>query len=1107
MAARKIQPASITRNKRGSQALWNPRRRDEPKKAKERYLTLRVNGVPLEKTRESLDDDLKSTAIPDPALLKPMSTLSHISLVRLNKHSACATATFHTSFPSDELVRRLQAASNERGYPYKFDSGFYGITPLYEHEKDAYVDLIAVTGLGGHAFGSWKSPTSDEMWLRDYLPKDIPNHRVILYGYNTKLQESQSKQSIEDLGATFMENITSFRDATESSQRPIIFIGHSLGGLVIKEALLRADGSSGNISNLHKACFGMFFFGVPNLGLRYDQLLAIVRDRPNEALIKSLVVDRDSAPSYLKRISDQFSKQFEGHFVQIDANGTLRKTDNKAFLVTQESATTIGVVSAAQEDNIPLHTDHSGLVKYDSMNGQPYTIVSGRLQRIIDKARDVVAERFFEERLYPPTSKSTQDCLQSLAFPKMNDRYNEIHVAHDGTCTWLQNHQSFKDWRSKPRTLLWIKGKLGSGKSTLVKYALEETKTTARKKDFTFSFFFHRRGNELQKTPLGFYRSVLHQLLQKFTGALSGLVGKFTERKESIGSSGEKWSWHLEELRGFLQTSLAKILEASAVVLFTLLKGLPETKFRFGICFSCRHYPITEPDYESRDGLMILVEDKNHADINRYVENSLSRLPSYREDYASLITSRAAGVFLWAVLVVKQVLDLKRNVKNHVTIMKEINKIPQDLDELYHNIIKDLRTPRTTLKLIQWICFVQEPLTANKLRWAIAIDPDGRYKTLRECRNSEDFIDDDDIDTGINVLSCGLAEVIQSGARTVQFIHQSVKDFFTERGLAILAGNSKPAGVVLIEANYMIIRSSEGLAREEQEGIKMRLQQENGYRRNQWEIRGCGTVWSDMAQREKLLIENEVRWGPLPWEKHQEQQKFCDWRWFGDRRWVSWFPLIRYAVISWVPHARVIQGAEDIPANYLLDFFFDQPSNQLFDRWMLLLAAFDPDGWSRTTLLHALSTYGLTDAMPAIINKLRTPLQKALLLEAKADPNFIDNQGETILSTAVQIGYGTIVQLLLEAKADPNCVDWWKQPVLWYAMQKKNEAIVRLSLEAGADPNSIDNSGRTMLWRAVHEGHGTSVQLLPDAKADPDFVDRWRRNRREKRSYLCAAPA
>lgn len=47
--------------------------------------------------------------------------------------------------------------------------------------------LIAVTGLGGHAFGSWKSPISDNMWLRDYLLDDLPNYRVILYGYNTKL--------------------------------------------------------------------------------------------------------------------------------------------------------------------------------------------------------------------------------------------------------------------------------------------------------------------------------------------------------------------------------------------------------------------------------------------------------------------------------------------------------------------------------------------------------------------------------------------------------------------------------------------------------------------------------------------------------------------------------------------------------------------------------------------------------------------------------------------------------------------------------------------------------------------------------------------------------
>lgn len=71
--------------------------------------------------------------------------------------------------------------------------------------------IIAVPGLGSHALGSWKAQNSDEVWLRDYLPEDIPNIRVLLYGYDTKLPGSQSKQSVEDLGRAFLEQITAFR--------------------------------------------------------------------------------------------------------------------------------------------------------------------------------------------------------------------------------------------------------------------------------------------------------------------------------------------------------------------------------------------------------------------------------------------------------------------------------------------------------------------------------------------------------------------------------------------------------------------------------------------------------------------------------------------------------------------------------------------------------------------------------------------------------------------------------------------------------------------------------------------------------------------------------
>lgn len=60
----------------------------------------------------------------------------------------------------------------------------------------------------------------------------------------------------------------------------------------------------------------MLFFGISNFGLGQNQLLAIVQDGPNQALIESLVVDHDSEPSeYLRRISDEFSKDFEGKYV------------------------------------------------------------------------------------------------------------------------------------------------------------------------------------------------------------------------------------------------------------------------------------------------------------------------------------------------------------------------------------------------------------------------------------------------------------------------------------------------------------------------------------------------------------------------------------------------------------------------------------------------------------------------------------------------------------------------------------------------------------------------------------------------------------------------
>jgi hypothetical protein len=82
------------------------------------------------------------------------------------------------------------------------------------HSYPTSYSVIAVPGLGSHAIGSWKSPGGSDVWLRDYLPDDVHGIRVLLYGYNTSLLGSDSKDSIEDLGNRFLESIKAFRGDT-----------------------------------------------------------------------------------------------------------------------------------------------------------------------------------------------------------------------------------------------------------------------------------------------------------------------------------------------------------------------------------------------------------------------------------------------------------------------------------------------------------------------------------------------------------------------------------------------------------------------------------------------------------------------------------------------------------------------------------------------------------------------------------------------------------------------------------------------------------------------------------------------------------------------------
>jgi hypothetical protein len=142
------------------------------------------------------------------------------------------------------------------------------------------------------------------MWLRDGLPKHLRGTRAIIYGYNTKLLDSTSFQGIPDLAGELIHQLQTYGwDSLPT--RPIAFLAHSLGGLVLKEALVQLDACrDAAYAMLLSAIRGAICFGVPNLGMEQAHFRAIVQNNPNEALVDDIA--RNS--NYLRRLNENFSK-------------------------------------------------------------------------------------------------------------------------------------------------------------------------------------------------------------------------------------------------------------------------------------------------------------------------------------------------------------------------------------------------------------------------------------------------------------------------------------------------------------------------------------------------------------------------------------------------------------------------------------------------------------------------------------------------------------------------------------------------------------------------------------------------------------------------------
>jgi hypothetical protein len=202
---------------------------------------------------------------------------------------------------------------------------------------------------------------------------------------------------------------------------------------------------------------------------------------------------------------------------------------------------------------------------------------------------------------------------------------------------------------------------------------------------------------------------------------------------------------------------------------------------QFRICFSSRHYPYIFFKHGIR---LTLEEQSGHTeDLKIYIKSRLRfNDPLLIEDLLPKLLRKAAGVFMWVVLVV-QILN-EEDRQGGLALRKRLAEIPGDLSKLFRDILTcDTKNVDSLLLCIRWMLFAERPLQPEEFRHAL-------WSGLSLIKDRVDS----QIPTGIHnrdsldktVISCskGLAEITRSGSPTVQFIHESVRDFLLrDKGL------------------------------------------------------------------------------------------------------------------------------------------------------------------------------------------------------------------------------------------------------------------------------------------------------------------------------------
>ncbi|KAJ4292927.1 hypothetical protein N0V88_005590 [Collariella sp. IMI 366227] len=293
-------------------------------------------------------------------------------------------------------------------HPNRFET-----TAVYRHPQ-AKADIVLVHGLNGAPEKTWMAPNG-VYWPAELLPASLKSQHanILVYGYNADVYagfwdrhgRSPSDNFVHHHAQTLVADLTHFRKSEGTERNPLIWVVHSLGGIVAKRALLYSndlkDPQLESLRSIYVSTYGIIFLGTPHQGAGVAGWGGIIQ-RMADAIVPRKIFETESVLLKSLKKDSETLQQISNHFLDIADGFKIHMAhENHKTDVKGSKVLIVGDTSASPQ--LPgvtyygIEATHSGMCKFANDNAPGYRTVSTALREWVADAPTVIPHRWRAE--------------------------------------------------------------------------------------------------------------------------------------------------------------------------------------------------------------------------------------------------------------------------------------------------------------------------------------------------------------------------------------------------------------------------------------------------------------------------------------------------------------------------------------------------------------------------------------------------------------------------------------------------------------------------------------------------------------------------------------